>query len=249
MSIAGPNCSGSLLAITTLNWRKTQAPATLRLGLRAFAHEPFTPRRHQWRSNTAANHPHDDGDDLIRRITHHSVQRACPLCDHGRVRRTDDGPWHLFLECNHIEVAALRRRMLSSTPRMLRQLDALTTAAMERAGLFNTDEATDAVTARSALLEEILDDADWSSRDGKHLIFHLLCALPFPARIATGLAEATPLSAWLGKLFDETTLGRRFCRKTANHTILWAHKWITAFAKLRTSLLRENRNLQDIAGV
>ena len=166
MSIAGPNCSGSFLAITTLNWRKTQAPATLRLGLRAFAHEPFTPRRHQWRSNTTADHPHDDGDDLIRRITHHSVQRACPLCDHGRVRRTDDGPWHLFLECHHIEVAAPRRRMLSSTPRMLRQLDALTTAAMERAGLLNPDEATDAVTARSALLEEILDDADWSSRDG-----------------------------------------------------------------------------------
>jgi hypothetical protein len=92
--------------------------------------------------------------------------------------------------------------------------------------------------AQRACLAQLLTDMDWYSVDGKHIIYHMLTALPWPERAANQTQPATPLSAWLGKLFDTASFQRRHRRRIANHIITWAHHWIMSFAKLRTELLQ-----------
>lgn len=233
LSIAGPLCGGSLLTVTTLNWRSTQPIIRLRTGRVCFAHAPFfSPRHHRNVDNLDATDA--ENNSYGSRVAYYSTPDSCDLCDTDDEHNSDDGPWHLFFECMHPTVTRLRMRLFSSMPRMLKQLlDRVHEAfAVSRHNL-----PPDERIAQKARLAELLTDMDWYSVDGKHVIYHMLTALPWPERAANQAHPATPLSAWLGRLFDTASFQRRHRRRIANHIIKWAYHWITSFAELRTRLL------------
>jgi hypothetical protein len=53
MSIAGPNCGGALLAMTSRNWHSVRCIARLRMGALAFAVAPFHEGGGRWREDAA----------------------------------------------------------------------------------------------------------------------------------------------------------------------------------------------------
>ncbi len=84
----------------------------------------------------------------------------------------------------------------------------------------------------------------WSSADGMHVLYHMLAALPWPARVAAG--GGAPLSALLGRVFDETVLERR-CRRRLAGVIRWASHWIRTIAVKRWRLLAQARARDALA--
>ena len=79
----------------------------------------------------------------------------------------------------------------------------------------------------------------------------MLTALPWPARVATGVGGGhdggMPLSVWLGRLFDATVLERRFRRRLADGIIRWASHWTRIFAAERWRVLMQAQALEVIA--
>lgn len=243
MSVTGPNCGGSLPAVSTLNWHHTGPVMRLRLGSKAFVYGPF-------------NNAYDAADDLWEdaelydetsfgaRMGNYAsdfLPPSCPHCDSNRKRSTANGPWHLFLECTHGDVAQLRKELQASAPGLLDRLLEQIHLAYEHSGRRVPAEV---VAERSWQLRALTEVADWTSADGKHVLYHLLTALPWPERAATA---RTPLTAWLGRLFDSTILERRHRRKIADTIIRWAAHWIRTFAALRWRLLSEAHALNAAA--
>jgi hypothetical protein len=271
LSIAGPNCGGALLAMTSRNWRTVRCVMRLRMGALAFAVAPFhegsgwrdeprsppqhpapaavapggaaaavntTPRPAEPAAD-AADAASEDGDadvpdDLRRRIALYSRHSNCPLCDAGGDEGTDDGPWHLALECMHPAAERVRLKLFSTLPHQLKRLLALIQEAHARSG--RPLPAHERAEQRAQLLA-LLAAVDWYSADGKHAIFHLLTVLPWPARAAQGTVPATPLSAWLGAVFDAAAFERRHRRRIADHMVIWAAQWIKALACARRAAL------------
>lgn len=300
MSIAGPNCGGALLAMTSRNWHSVRCVARLRMGALAFAVAPFHEGGGRWREDAALRaaaapggarpavtvaagaaaaavggagsarpaaatataatagtaEPAGDGDgdndddastgsseaddeltsaDLRRRIIRYSGHTNCPLCDADGNRGTDDGPWHLALECTHPAVTRVRLQLFSSMPHMLKQLLAQIQTGHAHAG--RPLPAPECAVQR-AELQTLLSAIDWYSADGKHVIFHCLTVVPWPARAARDTVPATPLSAWLGAMFDAASFQRRHRRRTADHITAWAARWIKTLARTRCAALR-----------
>jgi hypothetical protein len=165
-----------------------------------------------------------------------------------------------MLECPHEDVARVRRGLTTSAPIMLQQLVRRIQTAHARAGRPLHDEAA---ARRVSELRALMEAADWSSADGKHVLFHMLTALPWPARVGGGGGggggsggggggggsgvSTAPISTWLGRIFDETVLERRFRRRLADGIVRWASHWIRTFAAERWRLLAEARALEAIA--
>ncbi len=97
-----------------------------------------------------------------------------------------------MLGCPHEDVARTRRGLTaSSAPVMLQQLSSRIEAAYVCA---DRPLPEGVVAKRTADLRALSDAAAvWSSADGK--LFHMLAALPWPARVAAG--GGTPLFALL----------------------------------------------------
>lgn len=242
MSIAGPGCGGALLAVSTLNWHHTGPVALLRLGRKAFAYTPFSngPSEPLW--HDAASYTEGSIQDRIWKYGSDRPQR-CPHCDTRDACGSDNGPWHLLLECPHEDLASLRRDMVASAPGLITRLAEGIRRAHQQA---NRDVPDDATPAQIEELRLLADSTAWTSADGKHVLYHLLTALPWPASVATA---RTPLSAKLGRLFDRTVLQRRFRRKIADTVIRWAAHWIKAFAATRWRLLTESHAYTSIASL
>jgi hypothetical protein len=148
-----------------------------------------------------------------------------------------------MLECPHEDLARIRRGLTASAPIMLLQLVSRIEAAYVRADR----PLPDGVAAKRASDLRALSDAAavWSTADGKHVLYHMLAALPWPARVAAG--GGAPLSALLGRIFDETVLERRYRRRLADGVIRWASHWIRTFAAERWRLLAQARALNALA--
>ena len=158
-----------------------------------------------------------------------------------------------MLECPHEDLARIRAGLTASAGVMLQQLVDRITVAHQRAERPLSDAS---VARRKSELRALLDSVDWASADGKHVLYHMLTALPWPARVAVaggagargaGADAATPLSAWLGSVFDATVLERRFRRRLADGIIRWASHWTRVFAAERWRVLTEARALEAIA--
>ena len=87
-------------------------------------------------------------------------------------------------------------------------------------------------------LYTLLEHMEWTSADGKHVIYHMLTAIPWPARAAQQHTPPTPLSAWWGTQFDAAAFNCRHRRRPANHIIGWAARWIRLFAQERANALK-----------
>lgn len=246
MSIAGPGCGGSLLAVCTLNWRVTMTPMRMRMGRKAFAFMPFyggmgASRNAVWEGADM----YKDGN-LQQRIARYSRPGPCPHCERDSHCGLNDGPYHLTVECPHGDLAELRKRMCDAAELLLPNLLRALTQRRNRhldAGRDDDDEE-EAEDPRRAELANLLDRTDWSSADGKHVLFHLLTVLPWTETVATA---DTPLSAWQGRVFDDTCLARRYRRSPADMVVRWASHWGRAFAGLRWRLLMEAHALDALA--
>jgi hypothetical protein len=121
----------------------------------------------------------------------------------------------------HEDLARVYRGLTASAPIMLQQL-ASRIEALQRAADLRTLSGAVAI---------------WSSADGKHVLNHMLAALPWPVRVAAG--GGAPLSALLGRIFDETVLERHYRRRLGDGVIRWASHWIRTFAAERWRLLAQ----------
>ena len=180
---------------------------------------------------------------IAERIRRYASRDAtsCPHCDPHRRLGTDSCPRHVILECQHGDLVHERQKLTASTPTLLLRLLGQIHNALARAGQPAIEGTID---QQMVELRELLDTTSWTSQDGKHVLFHLLTALPWPAAAAT---PRTPLSAWLGRLFDATLLQRRHRRKIADTVIRWASHWIKRFAAARWRLLTEAHALEAAA--
>ena len=95
---------------------------------------------------------------------------------------------------------------------------------------------------QSNQLTDLLEGINWDTMDGRHVIFHMLTALPWPAAAAAQAEPGTPLSHWLGSQYDATIFQRRYRRRIANHVIRWAARWIRTFATARADLHGDARD-------
>ena len=227
MSMVGPGCSGALTALSKVNYTYTRAHMRLRAGRAAFAYEPW------------AQDDETDGD-LRDRLVRYASAGRCPLCDPDGSRGTDDGPWHLFLDCTHEDVVQCRRDLCAAAPGIVQRLmDSVAEAQGRQTG------KSPQLEARAAHLAALLAETSWSSADGRHVLLHLLTVLPWTAAIADG--GLTPLSHWMGGVFDSATLTRRNLRRTATRAVSWANHWIERFADTRWNLLKLIKQLRAIA--
>lgn len=242
LSITGPGCGGSLLSVCTLNWRYTAAVIRLLLGRKAYAFAPWSGAHDAAGELWDGAAQYADGG-IAERIRRYASRDAtpCPHCDPYRRLGTDSCPRHVMLECQHGDLVVLRGQLTASAPDLLLRLLGQIHSALERAGQPLTRRTMDDQTVE---LRALLDGANWASQDGKHVLFHLLTALPWPAAAAT---PRTPLSAWLGRLFDATLLQRRHRRAIADTVIRWASHWIKRFAAKRWQLLNEAHALEAAA--
>jgi uncharacterized protein (DUF2267 family) len=218
------------------------------MGRLAFAYAPFSTAAGDNAGGDSSDSDSDDDDqdaDALRkrgrakgiqRIIRYRQRGNCPHCDADDRKRTDDGPWHLILECDHPRLAGLRADMLRSLRRMLIQLLDAIHQAQERAGSADMDEQH---AADRLQLRALTDNMQPTTADVRHAAFHMLAAVTWSAT-AVPDADAAPLSRWLGHVFDRVTLQRRFRRKIANHVIRWSNQWILAFAGVRGELLRDD---------
>lgn len=242
LSMAGPGCSGSWAAAAKVNYEVTSGPVRTRLGRLAFATLP-------WARGSVGGARGDprrftDGTGAQRAIRYAQAGR-CPLCDPDGARTTDDGPWHITLECPHEAVAAVRAECAAAAGRVVGDIVASVAAAQRRAA---GPTAAAATAARGQNIQELLSSADWSSADCKHALFHLLVAVPWPASVApVGVA---PLSHAIGGLFDSVrTLPRHELHSVPTLAIAWAGHWIKRFAVVRWGLLEEIQRLNGIASL
>ena len=65
---------------------------------------------------------------------------------------------------------------------------------------------------------------DWSSADGVFLFFRLVLVLPFPAAVTLGRADACPLTAALGRLFDAVCVRDGDLHELANYWVDWGRR-------------------------
>lgn len=69
---------------------------------------------------------------------------------------------------------------------------------------------------------------DWSSQDGRHVLYRLLCVTPFPASLSPD--GDLPLTHSLGRLFDTTVVSPRWLRRLAVAWGRWAVRRILDIA-------------------
>ena len=151
----------------------------------------------------------------------------CRLCDPTGIRSTDDGPWHLLNECDN---PLMRQAQTDIRAEAGTHLDRLAKAVLSAHEVAATQreyrlKATDAATG----LMQAASTADWDAPDGRHTLFRLSCALPFPPA-ATRTPDAMPLTSALGSLFQATTVARRHARRTYNLLGMRAYRWIMRLA-------------------
>ncbi len=81
--------------------------------------------------------------------------------------------------------------------------------------------APDRATQRAQSQALLTGKERTSSADGMRDIYHMLTALPWPARAAPDtLLPAMPLSEWLGALFDAAAFQCRHRGRVADHAIM-----------------------------
>jgi hypothetical protein len=82
------------------------------------------------------------------------------------------------------------------------------------------------------------DPSKWNMSDINFVLFRMLTAIPFSAKIATTTVlgrdmPKMPLTLRLGEVFDATVLQNRYMKPVANLIAKWATEHIASFARLR----------------
>ena len=225
VSINGPGCSGSLIAMA--DQRVFPAVARAQLGSEALHSPPFVERR-QVEGNADAD-----------RYTERFEARACPLCN-----ACEETIYHLVTECTHPSMTAYQAWL---HPRVVVQARCIVEGAREALLKAHTAAAPltpEEVTATSDLLSPLrvytLDPASVSSR---FLTYWMLMGVPWPrwvvvqSGLAAGLPQTFPLLSGMGSLFDTLNLQPRYLRPWAHQWLSWSEESLQELARVRRAAL------------
>jgi len=216
LSALGPSCSGALLRLATgqsLNSGACNAISTLaraRLGAASLTMPPYAPRG--WLIDPDGLHGFATPDEY----EDSAHGRPCPLC----FSNYSADPWHILIECPHPAVsdaAARCRRRLAAHVHVLAKLALDAQRSYGAAASAAARVAHDDVVAAAP-------HVDWSSADGVFLFFRLVLVLPFPVAVTLGRADACPLTAALGRLFDAVCVRDGDLHELANYWVDWGRR-------------------------
>ena len=222
----------------------------LRMGRAGFAHPPFRlrPKKAEAES-TQPSAQVADGDAPVAASPPASapVQESfadmsahngnCPMCNsegHLPGPAFEDTPFHLLCECTNVVILKTRGQLQAAAPLFI------ATLCEFLAKECGTDNEEVQAAAASAISTVTAEGIDWSSTDGKHVLYRMVLAVPFPAAAITAASPAAgllPISLTLGTLFDSIVVPKQKLRKPCNTWALWASLWARALATARGSVL------------
>jgi hypothetical protein len=146
----------------------------------------------------------------------------------------EDTPFHLLCECTNVVILKTRGQLQAAAPLFI------ATLCESLAKECGTDNEEVQAAAASAISTVTAEGIDWSSTDGKHVLYRMVLAVPFPAAAITAASPAAgllPISLTLGTLFDSIVVPKQKLRKPCNTWALWASLWARALATARGSVL------------
>jgi hypothetical protein len=233
-AVGAGGCSGCVLAHANVPVSDLAAVARIRMGKVCLAYWPFYDfKRHP----TGAAGPQPD---RISRIAMAATAGPCTACEGPASSGSDrpvsvGGPFHLVCECQAPLLVNVRDTLSQAAPAIVDKLCTGLMQAQQQAGAPTVTTDKDAERVRTALAA-----VDWNSEDGRHVLYRLLLATPFPAVIAEAAAEAPakeaaprplPLTAALGSMFDRVVLQPHCLRKVCGMWARWAAEHVTLLAK------------------
>ena len=230
LSMHGPGCSGSLLAIA----RDGRYPAYVPflLGTEALSAWPFCANKVD--ASVPVRHPGvdeecDDGEDAGDNANGVRVQgspsvvddysvrfsrRACPLCN-ASVLST----FHLACECQHALLQEVRGRMAESLSPLYDNIVRLCkSAVVDDAGEEPSEEEQELIDSIPDRIPVVLSP-DVASAEDRFLLYWTLTAWPWPAAVA---CDAQPTARALGEVFDKVAVKHRWLRRLARTWLRWS---------------------------
>ena len=233
--VAGGWSAGAIVHATTRR-PPSAGPLLNRLGRLGFAYSPFNagPHKSYDHSGVVASPQGSAPLPPLNQPPPFSLSQffkpsRCPRCDDS-----NDDPFHLYLECPHHTLVVQRAKLRLSALSLLGELCLVVLNAADHEGL---DLARRTIVYKDVSdLQRLCDGNAFSNKiDFNFVVFRLLCAHPFSARVAdlnnTGLD--LPLTLALGRVFDHLHLRGRWLRAINNLLVAWADKWTKDFATSR----------------
>ena len=217
LSCVGISCSGNLQAIANRSIPRHRRRFLLAaaVGTRAFYHFPHAPK--VWLGKRG------ESQAVFREMSHAARCHACAPLGH-------DSPlsdWHIICECLHPVLAGRRARIADQARgkivELIMALYAARHAASERTAN-PTDPASDAIIRTAT---ETARAVDFSSKEGKTLLYRLVTVRPWSQRDTEGgdtHSAAFHILDWLGALFDGTNVNHNHLRPLASMFCDWGHR-------------------------
>jgi hypothetical protein len=181
LSVRGPHSNGSVVALSRLLSKYTHVISSARQGVLTMQHFPFAAEAKSNRRQPGNKHGEWDPSALQFR------GKTCHLC-----HEDDEGPnydlWHVLFECSATSQAGDMVAVRQSCAEFLLWL----CGAIENAVRWNSESMSDTRAAGVsheqifAAVERVrtaVPGYDWNCVPGQWLIYTLLLALPFPARV------------------------------------------------------------------
>jgi hypothetical protein len=256
LSARGPGCLGGVIALSNkwANGTALHALGRVRQGRSALHVWPLAPPGRR-RADVAdlvdagLDDPDDvDGDDddadspeakrrrqkagLARWNHNANKDLPCTRCHLLAPGVTHEDPFHVLVECCHPNVVAARRALLVSLPAKLKSicLSALMAAIpAARASNYARVAAMKAEAAAEAqAIADLATATDWSSHDGRFVLFRLLMVLTWPERVCDA---SHPLSCAVGRVWDKVCAKPCALRSMANSWVEWSGRSLVALTK------------------
>ena len=209
ISARGPGFSGGLLSLVTrqLPQRQLHALGAVRQGRSGLFHYPLAAPGRLLSETTHAQGDRSSGHTWGRNA--YKV-KPCPLC----LSATED-TYHVLVECTHPSVASARAAVIDILPSRILTICALALVATDTSGQETLGpEGTEFFWHIRDLLATGID---WSSADGRFVLFRILCVLTWPESVLAGVESVTtPLSQALGRVFDHCNTKTHRLRRLAN---------------------------------
>ena len=144
-----------------------------------------------------------------------AADRGCPSCG----APSAEGPYHACCECPGPAPAAARAKLVRSLPGLVQHLVWLAYDAIRPKG--DTDEYADFM---SDAARQLAERQDWTSPEGRFILFRLLTVATWPAAVPG--CQFGALGTLLGTMFDIVAAKPHRLRPMANNWCGWAAKWL-----------------------
>ena len=210
VSVAGPGCSGSLLALADRGRYPCLSNALL--GVEAFARAPWA---HVVRFRRGGPLPVGDYAERFQR-------RTCRLCGGAELSL-----YHLVCDCSHTGMVEARASITRSVPSAVDAIVRGALAALDEEGVPRPNFTSSEEAAVDALLSSHFRIDGTETR---FLVFWLLMCTPWPRFATLAGPEPLPAAAALGALFDALNVQPRRLRSWAREWLSWSEAHLLTLA-------------------